>query len=268
LTDKLAKLLKKNDQKIGIIAVDPTSPFSGGAILGDRIRMNDLALDDNVFIRSMATRGHLGGLSEAVLSAVRIFDACGCAFILIETVGVGQSEVEIASIADTTIVVSVPGLGDDVQIMKAGILEIADILVVNKADREGAAEFANMLKTAQLLAGGPKKETWQTPIILTSALQNEGVSELLETVLEHRELLNNSKIFEESRKMRLREEVSLLLRYETSKMISEIFSLERDLDEKLPAIYNRTVNPFDWVQIKIIQMKNVYNGKGEEVRIS
>lgn len=261
LTDKLAKLLRKDGQKIGIVAVDPSSPFSGGAILGDRIRMNDLTLDENVFIRSMATRGHLGGLSESVLSAIRIFDACGCAFILIETVGVGQSEVEIARIADTTLVVSVPGLGDDVQTLKAGILEIADILVVNKADREGAEEFANMLRAAQLLSGESGSETWKTPVVLTSALQSEGVVELMETILKHREAVNTSKTFEELRRKRLREEILLLLRYETSKLIDGLFSLERDLDERLPDMYNRTVNPFDWVQMKVERIKTAYDRK-------
>ncbi|MDR1731601.1 MAG: methylmalonyl Co-A mutase-associated GTPase MeaB [Synergistaceae bacterium] len=261
LTDKLAKLLRKDGQKIGIVAVDPSSPFSGGAILGDRIRMNDLTLDENVFIRSMATRGHLGGLSESVLSAIRIFDACGCAFILIETVGVGQSEVEIARIADTTLVVSVPGLGDDVQTLKAGILEIADVLVVNKADREGAEEFANMLRAAQLLSGESGSETWKTPVVLTSALQSEGVVELMETILKHREAVNTSKTFEELRRKRLREEILLLLRYETSKLIDGLFSLERDLDERLPDMYNRTVNPFDWVQMKVERIKTAYDRK-------
>ncbi|HSN66314.1 MAG TPA: methylmalonyl Co-A mutase-associated GTPase MeaB, partial [Fusibacter sp.] len=142
LTDKLVKLLRKQDKKVAIIAVDPTSPFTGGAILGDRVRMNDLSIDKGVFIRSMGARGHLGGISEATAAAIKILDIFGSDYIIVETVGVGQSEIDIVRNCDTTLMVMVPGLGDDIQAIKAGVMEIGDVFAVNKADRDGATRTA------------------------------------------------------------------------------------------------------------------------------
>ena len=178
LVDKLVKVLRQKDYRVGILAVDPTSPFTGGAILGDRVRMSDLNLDEGVYIRSLGTRGKLGGLSKATGYAVKILDACGFDYIFIETVGVGQSEVDIIKTADTTVVVAVPGLGDDIQAIKAGILEIGDIFVVNKADRDGANRV--VIELSMMLELNPEKSEWEHPILLTVASQNKGIAEVVE----------------------------------------------------------------------------------------
>jgi GTPase len=176
LVDKLAALYRKQGERVGIIAVDPSSPFSGGAILGDRIRMQTLSLDKGVFIRSMATRGNLGGLARGTVDAVAILDAAGYQKVLVETVGVGQDEVEIVKTADVCVVVLVPGMGDDVQTMKAGIMEIGDIFVINKADREGVLRTEKELQALLTLA--TREDEWQMPIIKTVATENKGLEEL------------------------------------------------------------------------------------------
>src|SRR5437899_3029666 len=170
LVDKLATVYRKRGERVGIVAVDPSSPFSGGAILGDRIRMQTLGLDKGVFIRSMATRGNLGGLARATVDAVAILDAAGYAKILVETVGVGQDEVEIVKTADVCVVVLVPGMGDDVQAMKAGIMEIGDVLVINKADRDGVLRTEKEL--AGLLSLAVRADEWQPPIVKTVAIES------------------------------------------------------------------------------------------------
>ncbi len=209
LVGEIAKFSRKNqpDQKVGIVAVDPTSPFSGGAVLGDRIRMRDLSGDEGVFIRSMATRGSLGGLARATTDVVKVLDACGYELILIETVGAGQSEIDIARTADTVIVVEAPGLGDEVQAIKAGILEIADVLCVNKADREGVQSTINALHAmldlgtaakgtlhhGVLLTSAepptPVDERWRPPIVKTIAAEGKGLVELMAAVAQHQAYL-------------------------------------------------------------------------------
>ncbi len=176
LVEKLAGAFRRAEQRVGVVAVDPTSPFSGGAILGDRIRMQSLFADDGVYIRSMATRGHLGGLALAAQDVVTVLDAAGCSVVLIETVGVGQDEVEIARHADVTVLVLVPGMGDDVQTFKAGVMEIADVYVINKADRPGPERVEQELRA--MLAITPRREDWDPPILRTVATQGEGVEEL------------------------------------------------------------------------------------------
>ncbi len=176
LVDKLAMHYRENGEKIGIICVDPSSPFSGGAILGDRIRMQTLGLDKNVFIRSMATRGNLGGLSRATVDAVAILDAAGFDKVIVETVGVGQDEVEIVKAADVSVVVLVPGMGDDIQAIKAGIMEIGDVFVINKADREGVLRTEKELEALLNLAHRP--DFWNPPIIKTIATESKGIGEL------------------------------------------------------------------------------------------
>ena len=176
LVDKLAACYRKRGERVGIVAVDPSSPFSGGAILGDRIRMQTLSLDKGVFIRSMATRGQLGGLARATVDAVAILDAAGYEKILVETVGVGQDEIEIAKTADVCVVVLVPGMGDDVQTMKAGIMEIGDVLVINKADRDGVLRTEKELEA--LLSLSVRSDEWQPPIVKTVAIENKGIQEL------------------------------------------------------------------------------------------
>ena len=185
LVDKLATVYRKRGERVGIIAVDPSSPFSGGAILGDRIRMQALSLDKGVFIRSMATRGNLGGLARATVDAVAILDAAGYAKIIIETVGVGQDEVEIVKTADVCVVVLVPGMGDDVQAMKAGIMEIGDIFAINKADREGVLRTEKEVEA--LLSLSMREDGWQPPIVKTVAIESKGIAELAEAIDQCRE---------------------------------------------------------------------------------
>ena len=184
LVDKLALFYRQNGEKIGIVAVDPSSPFSGGAILGDRIRMATLGLDRNVFIRSMATRGNLGGLSRATVDAVAILDAAGFDKVIVETVGVGQDEVEIVKTADVSVVVLVPGMGDDIQAIKAGIMEIGDVFVINKSDREGVVRMQKEIEALLNLAHRP--DMWNPPIVKTVATENKGIEELAAAIENYR----------------------------------------------------------------------------------
>ncbi|WP_414638020.1 methylmalonyl Co-A mutase-associated GTPase MeaB [Actinophytocola sp.] len=185
-TSVLISAFREQDLRVGVLAIDPSSPFSGGALLGDRIRMHDHATDPAVFIRSMATRGHLGGLATATPQALRVLDAAGCDVVLIETVGVGQSEVDIVGLADTTVVLLAPGMGDGVQAAKAGILEVADVFVVNKADRDGAAQTVRDLRHMISLGS---HSSWRQPIVRTVASAGEGVSDVVAALDAHREWL-------------------------------------------------------------------------------
>ncbi len=198
LVNELAKGFRKRGETVGIVAVDPTSPFTGGALLGDRVRMRDLAGDPGIFIRSMATRGSLGGLARATGDVVRVLDAAGFSVILVETVGVGQAEVDIARTAHTTVVVEAPGLGDDVQALKAGLMEIADILVVNKADRPGAAQTVRALEVALELGwnnAGLSRDRWRPPVLKTVAVDGTGVEAVLEAIAAHRAYLQSSGLW-------------------------------------------------------------------------
>lgn len=189
LTDRLIQQLRKQGKTVGVVAVDPTSPFSGGAILGDRIRMQRHALDEGVFIRSLATRGHFGGLTASARAVITVLDAMGKDYVLVETVGVGQDEVEIAATAYTTVVVTVPGMGDDIQAIKAGILEVADILVINKADREGASRTYQELLQMLDLQTFRRERAWRPPVLMTQAKDQEGIEELMAALKDHQEYL-------------------------------------------------------------------------------
>jgi LAO/AO transport system kinase len=206
LIDGLVKHARAEDLSIGVIACDPTSPFSGGALLGDRVRMQTHSLDEKVFIRSMATRGHLGGLSLAAPEAMRVLEAAGSDVVIVETVGVGQSEVEVAKQADTTIVVLAPGMGDAIQAAKAGILEIADIFCVNKSDKSGASDTARDLRGMLELGHGRDPE-WDIPIVITSATEDEGVDELWGTIRRHEEHLRSGGRLEKRRRERFGAEI-------------------------------------------------------------
>ena len=206
LTSSLIKHLRQQQLEIAVLAIDPSSPFTGGAILGDRVRMQDHATDPGVFIRSMATRGHLGGLSLSTPEAIRMLDAVGRAWILVETVGVGQVEVEIAGKADTTVVVLNPGWGDSVQANKAGLMEIADIFVINKADRKGVEETRRDIEQMLELSDLPH-EAWRPPIIATIGNTGEGVPALWDAVLEHRRAIETTGELKSRRDFRLREEL-------------------------------------------------------------
>ena len=204
LVDALVALLRERQKTVGVIAVDPTSPFTGGAVLGDRVRMQRHTLDKGVFIRSMGARGHLGGLAAATREAIHLLDAFGRDVIVVETVGVGQSEMEIAGICDTTILVLVPESGDAVQSIKAGIMEVADIFVINKADLGGADKTRRLIQDALRLA--PPSD-WIPPVVLTSVSGSQGLSELLDAIEKHREYLDASGKLLDRRRQRVRHEV-------------------------------------------------------------
>ncbi len=268
LVNQLALQLRKLEKRVAIVAVDPSSPFTGGAVLGDRVRMRDLSGDPGVFIRSMATRGSLGGLAQATAGVVQVFDAAGFDMILIETVGAGQSEVDIARLAHTTLVVEAPGLGDDIQAIKAGILEIADILVINKADRPGVDSAEKALKSMLDLAhpvpkvfmhhgqatplgppitprrdGGTKGGGgWIPPIRRTVATEGAGLPELVESIQAHAEHLRRSGDWARRERARLSAEFDLLIQQMLVTRFRTNVS-ERELDETLDAIQERKLSP-------------------------
>ncbi|MDQ4006875.1 MAG: methylmalonyl Co-A mutase-associated GTPase MeaB [Actinomycetota bacterium] len=208
-TSALVTALRRTGKRVGVLAVDPSSPFSGGALLGDRVRMQDHATDREVYIRSMATRGHLGGLAWSTPQALRVLDAAGCDVVLVETVGVGQSEVEVAGLADTTLVLLAPGMGDGIQAAKAGILEIGDIYVVNKADRDGADQVRRdlraMLALAERTEGG-----WRPPIVKTVAQSGEGVDEVVGKIDQHRDWMTEHGELAVRRRRRARDEIEAI----------------------------------------------------------
>jgi LAO/AO transport system kinase len=194
LVNQLAKHYRKENQTVGIIAVDPTSPYTGGAILGDRIRMQDHHSDPGIYIRSMATRGSLGGLARATADAATVLDASGRDLVMIETVGVGQDEVDIVRLADVTIVILVPGMGDDVQTIKAGIMEIADIFVINKSDRDGAERVEREIRAMQLLAARTRIDRWTPPIVKTVATEGVGTEELAKAIADYEAYLKKENL--------------------------------------------------------------------------
>ena len=219
LTDKITAILREREQTVGVIAVDPSSPFTGGALLGDRIRMQRSAGDAEVFIRSMATRGNLGGLARTTADVVKIMDAFGKDWVIVETVGVGQDEVEIAKTADTTVVVLAPGLGDAIQSMKAGVMEIADLYVVNKADRSGADELLNEVNFRVEQDAQIRKALWKPPVVKTIALENQGTDSLMEAIEKHRSFLRQSGRLRRKRREKTRQETLALLTEEISRNV-------------------------------------------------
>jgi LAO/AO transport system kinase len=208
-TAAVVQALRSQGRRVGVLAIDPSSPFSGGALLGDRVRMQDHATDPDVYIRSMASRGHLGGLAWATPQALRVLDAAGCDVVLIETVGVGQSEVEVASLADTTIVLLAPGMGDGIQAAKAGILEVGDVFAVNKADRDGADQVVRDLRSV-LSLGASDDDSWRPPIVKTIASTGSGVDDLLDAVARHRAYLLDSGLLDRRRRRRAADEVEAI----------------------------------------------------------
>ncbi|MCK4940601.1 methylmalonyl Co-A mutase-associated GTPase MeaB [candidate division WOR-3 bacterium] len=242
LVNAVAKRLLAKKKKVGIIAVDPTSPFSGGALLGDRIRMTDLALNKDVFIRSMASRGSLGGLAQATKDAALVLDAAGMDYIIIETIGVGQVELDIAQVCDTTVVVLVPESGDSIQAMKAGLLEIADVIVVNKGDREGAERLLTELKFVFELR--EQKLGWHYPILKTVATKDEGITELVSAVEEHGESLKKSGGLEQKRKERLLLRIHELIEQKIRSHLRERVVSEDELKKLVDKIYKRQLDPY------------------------
>ncbi|WP_369212636.1 methylmalonyl Co-A mutase-associated GTPase MeaB [Streptomyces flavofungini] len=209
-TSALVSAYRRAGKRVGVLAVDPSSPFSGGALLGDRVRMSDHASDPGVYIRSMATRGHLGGLAWAAPQAIRVLDAAGCDVVLVETVGVGQSEVDIASQADTSVVLLAPGMGDGIQAAKAGILEIGDVYVVNKADRDGADATARELNHMLGLGESRGAGDWRPPIVKTVAARGEGIDEVVEALEKHRAWMEERGVLAERRTARAAREVETI----------------------------------------------------------
>ena len=245
LTDKVVKYYRSQGKRIGIVAVDPTSPFSGGAILGDRIRMNDLTLDEGVFIRSMGTRGSLGGLSKKTADVVKLMDAFGMDLVIIETVGVGQSEVDIVKSADTTLVVLVPGLGDDIQAIKAGILEIGDVFAINKADRDGCDKLN--IEIEMMLDLNPTKVEWRPPIKRTIASKNEGIPELVECLDEHFEFLEDTGELSVRRAERTRNEIEAMINEQIGRYVSERIIRTDEFAANVQAVNERKTDPYTFV---------------------
>jgi LAO/AO transport system kinase len=208
-TNELVRVLRATGRRVGVLAVDPSSPFTGGAILGDRVRMQDHATDPGVYIRSMSSRGHLGGLAAATPQAVRVLEGAGCDVVIVETVGVGQAEVEVASLADTTLVLLAPGMGDAIQAVKAGILEIADVFVVNKADRDGAdATYRDIQGMIGLGERGPG--SWRPPVVRAVAARGEGIDEVLAAITKHRAWLRDHDELTRRREARAAAEVEAI----------------------------------------------------------
>ena len=244
LTDRLITVIRATDCEVGVLAIDPTSPFSGGAFLGDRVRMQEHSLDHGVFLRSMATRGHLGGLSVATPEAIRVLDAATFPVVIVETVGVGQVEVEIAGSADTTVVVLNPGAGDAVQAHKAGLLEVADIFVINKADRAGVKELErdlnNMLDLNLSIHMG---EAWRPPILRTVAHKGEGVEELWAQVGEHRARLEETGELAERRRKRLGEELRRLVVGLLERRAQHLFGGD-EFEQVMGGLEDRSLDPY------------------------
>jgi len=239
---ELARIYRKQGKKVGIVAIDPTSPFSGGALLGDRVRMTDLTMDDGVFIRSMGTRGMLGGLASAVYDAVEILDASGKDVVIVETVGVGQAEVDVVKIADTTLVVLVPGLGDSIQTIKAGIMEIADIFVVNKADRPGFEQIVAELESLIDISCIGKDR--KTPIVKTTAKENKGVIELVDEIEKHREYLKKTKVFEARRRKRYEAELIEIIRKRLMNFIFDESTFKEKVELLIDQISRKELDPY------------------------
>src|SRR5512142_1022124 len=257
---------KTEDKKVAIVAVDPSSPFTGGAVLGDRVRMRDLSGDEGIFIRSMASRGSLGGIAQKTAALVQVFDAAGYEIIIIETVGAGQSEVDVARLAHTTVVVEAPGLGDDIQAIKAGILEIADVLVINKADRPGVENTERALRSTLELAHPSRRvfrhhgqvvsvptstvdpTIWIPPINKTVATEGKGINEVIESITRHAEHLRQSGDWAARDRARLESEMEALLR---EVLMDRFFKSVQQVkyEETVERIVNRNISPYEAVQL-------------------
>lgn len=254
LTDKLVKQLRAQNKTVAVVAVDPTSPFTGGAILGDRIRMGDLAIDKGVFIRSMGARGHLGGISEATASTVKLLDIFGFDYIFIETVGVGQSEIEIVKNCDTTLLVMVPGLGDDIQTIKAGIMEIGDVFAINKADRDGASKTAREIN-AMLDLG---MRDWRPPVEQVIALKNQGIDNLLAHIFAHRDYLENTEKLREQRKDNAKSEIITMVQESIVHTLLSNDDYHRFLEGVAGRVADRTQDPYSAVEQILQRIKDYF----------
>ncbi len=248
LTDKIISVLRLQEETVGVVAVDPSSPFTGGALLGDRIRMQRAYGDPDVFIRSMATRGNLGGLARTTADVIKIMDGFGKDWVIVETVGVGQDEVDIAKTADTTVVVLAPGLGDTIQSMKAGVMEIADLYVINKADRAGADSLVTEVRIRVEQDSQIREAAWQAPVLKTVAVEDHGTEPLLEAIENHRSFLEKSGRLKKVRREKTRQETLSLLKEEISRNILEKILGNERFDNLIDDIVAHKKDPYNSVK--------------------
>jgi len=247
LVDQLAKLIRKRGETVGIIAVDPSSPFSGGALLGDRIRMAELSMDKGVFIRSMGTRGSLGGLAKTSKEVVKAMDAFGMDWVIVETVGVGQAELDIMHVANTVMVVLTPGAGDAIQTLKAGIMEIADVFAVHKCDLPGADKIATDVDI--MLDQQGEKKGWRAPVVLASSMKNIGLEELLDKVIEHYQYLKDTDLLETQRQERAKAETLEVVDYRWHKLVTEHTNYPGKVNEILEKVAKMEMDPYEAANI-------------------
>lgn len=242
ITNKLIRCFRDEGKKVGVLAVDPTSPFSGGAILGDRIRMHEHAMDDGVFIRSISTGGAHGGIARATNEIIRLYGAFGMDYVIVETVGVGQTELDIVKVSDTVLVVLVPEAGDSVQTMKAGLMEIADIFIVNKADREGAELLSTEIK--QIVSIRSREAAWEIPVLLTSAIRGEGIEAVLKSIEEHRDYQRDKGILREKRERRREDAFREIVRGLVEKRVTDRLN-EKEVSEIFSRVKKGEIDPYE-----------------------
>jgi len=250
LLDKIIEIERHRQKKVAVIAVDPSSPFSGGAILGDRLRMQSHATDEGVFIRSMASRGHLGGVAQATRDAIKVLDAAGFDLIAVETIGVGQTEIEVVGLSDLVLLVLVPGLGDEIQAMKAGVMEIGDIFVVNKKDRDGAMKLKAEIEYVLGIQFADQPEKIK-PVVMTAASMNEGIDELLTAIDAYVLKISNNGFLQNKRKGRLKSEIRQIFTQKVSAYINQKYDFENRLDKWVDAVYRKKNGPYSLINGKI-----------------
>ncbi len=260
LVDQMLTYLRKDGKTVGVLAVDPTSPFSGGAILGDRIRMQRHSMDEGVFIRSMATRGYFGGLTQSTRSAIDVLDAMGKDYIIVETVGVGQDEIDIVQSAHTTIIILIPGMGDDVQALKAGILEVGDIFVINKADREGADRTVNDIRLMIEMDEKRYKDGWKPPILTAQAVFDKGIKEILDEIEKHRTYVTSSPERQSMLKCeKARNDLSEMIKDKIVHEVLDDIIHSGEFEEALQLILKREIDPYtacDTIVLKKLKSGN------------
>lgn len=254
IIDRFIQFERDRDKKIAVIAVDPSSPFSGGAILGDRLRMQTHATDPGVFIRSMASRGHLGGISTGTSGAIKVFDAAGFDTIIIETIGVGQTEVEVIEMADLILLTLVPGMGDEIQAMKAGIMEIADLFLVNKSDIDGADRLKSEIEY-MLMLGSEKEEKSIPPIKMASAKNNTGTEDLYNSLFERLNFFKDSGVLAKRRKVRIQKEIEHIFASKIKEILYRKLNMEENIGIWIERVYNREIRPYNFVNEKMMELK-------------
>jgi LAO/AO transport system kinase len=260
LVNEIVQAFRKKDKKIGVIAVDPSSPFTGGAVLGDRIRMQNHTLDDNVFIRSLGSRGSHGGLSRATKEIMKLYDAFGMDYIIIETVGVGQTELDIIDLADTVLVILVPESGDSVQTMKAGLMEIGDIFIINKSDREGADRLSREIQF--MISLKPKENQWNIPVIQTCAHEGKGIDQVVKEIELHKAFQIDSNLIEEKRTQRREDEFFEILSEIVERRISESLR-KNELKRILDLVKNGELDPYEGVELVLSKILHINSSSSE-----